>query len=175
MTYQRFEDLPVWQKAVELYELTEELLGDERFKASRGFCDQLDRAALSVSNNIAEGFERGTTNELLQFIYIARGSAGEVRSMLCLRERRAGKRNWPDNLKSQISNLKFTAESCSRQLRAWADSLQNSDIKGQRHLNDKSRPDDEQRKRVEEFDKELLRMLPPNHPLRRDAEERGQI
>ena len=44
----------------------------------------MDRAALSVSNNIAEGFERGTTNELLQFIYIARGSAGEVRSMLAL-------------------------------------------------------------------------------------------
>jgi four helix bundle protein len=50
--------------------------------------DQLERAALSVSNNIAEGFERGTTNELLAFIYIARGSAGEVRSMLCFIERR---------------------------------------------------------------------------------------
>ncbi len=61
MTYQRFEDLPVWQKAAELYEQTENLLEDERFRASRGFRDQLDRAALSVSNNIAEGFERGTT------------------------------------------------------------------------------------------------------------------
>ena len=83
MTYQRFEDLPVWQKAAELYELTEDLLDDEHFQASRGFRDQLDRAALSVSNNVAEGFERGTTNELLAFIYIARGSSGEVRSMLC--------------------------------------------------------------------------------------------
>jgi four helix bundle protein len=84
MTFQRFEDLPVWQKAAELYDLTEQLLEAEAFKASRGFRDQLDRAALSVSNNIAEGFERGTTSELLQFIYIARGSAGEVRSMLTL-------------------------------------------------------------------------------------------
>jgi len=41
-----------------------------------------------VSNNIAEGFERGTTHELLASIYIARGSAGEVRSMLCFLERR---------------------------------------------------------------------------------------
>ncbi|MEK7674310.1 MAG: four helix bundle protein [Verrucomicrobiota bacterium] len=104
MTYERFEDLPVWQKAAELYETTEDLLENEAFRASRGFRDQLDRAALSVSNNIAEGFERGTTNELLQFIYIARGSAGEVRSMLCLKERRARKAAWRADLKSQISN-----------------------------------------------------------------------
>jgi len=104
MTYQRFEDLPVWQKAADLYELTEDLLENESFQASRGFRDQIDRASLSVSNNIAEGFERGTTNELLAFLYIARGSAGEVRSMLVLRERKAVKRNWPADLKSQISD-----------------------------------------------------------------------
>jgi four helix bundle protein len=51
-----------------------------------GLRDQLERAALSVSNNIAEGFERGTTNELLAFLYIARGSAGEVRSMMRILE-----------------------------------------------------------------------------------------
>ena len=175
MTYQRFEDLPVWQKAAELYELTEALLEDERFQASRGFRDQIDRAALSVSNNIAEGFERGTTNELLAFLYIARGSAGEVRSMLVLKERGAAKRGWPADLKSQISNLKSLAENCSRQIRGWADSLQNSDIKGQRHLTDKTRQANEQRKRVVEFDKKLLRMLPANHPRRKDAEERGLI
>ena len=48
--------------------------------------------SLSVSNNIAEGFERGTTNELLQFIYIARGSAGEVRSMLRVKSRQETER-----------------------------------------------------------------------------------
>jgi len=175
MTYQRFEDLPVWQKAADLYELTEELLETETFKATRGFRDQLDRAALSVSNNIAEGFERGTTNELLAFIYIARGSAGEVRSMLCLKERRARKANWPADLKSQISNLKSVAESCSRQLRGWADSLQNSDIKGQRHLNRRTREQEEQTKKAKSLQKDLLRNLPPGHPLRRDAEERGLI
>ena len=175
MTYERFEDLPVWQKAAELYEQAEELLENEAFKVSRGFRDQLDRAALSVSNNIAEGFERGTTNELLAFIYIARGSAGEVRSMLCLKERRARKANWSADLKSEISNLKSLAENCSRQLRGWADSLQNSDIKGQRHLTDKSRAEDDQKKRAAAFQKELLRKLPSGHPLRKDAEERGLI
>src|SRR2546423_9230689 len=88
MTYERFEDVPVWQKAAQLYEAAEELLETHNFGGTRGFRDQLDRAALSVSNNIAEGFERGTTNELLAFIYIARGSAGELRSMLCLLRRR---------------------------------------------------------------------------------------
>src|SRR6266705_929611 len=175
MTYQSFEDLPVWQKSAELYELTEELLENEAFKATRGFRDQLDRAALSVSNNIAEGFERGTTNELLAFIYIARGSAGEVRSMLCLKERRARKTNWPANLKSEISNLKSIAESCSRQLRGWADSLQNSDIKGQRHLTDKSWREADQKKRAVTFDVTLLRHLPAWHPKRKEAEEKGLI
>jgi four helix bundle protein len=175
MTYERFEDLPVWLKAADLYEAAEDLLENESFRASRGFRDQLDRAALSVSNNVAEGFERGTTNELLQFIYIARGSAGEVRSMLCLKERRANKVNWPANLKSQISNLKSLAESCSRQLRGWADALQNSDIKGQRHLTDKSRQAEDQKKRAADCQKHLLRNLPPGHPLRKDAEERGLI
>jgi four helix bundle protein len=84
-------------------------------------------SSLSVSNNIAEGFERGTTNELLAFLYIFRHSAGEVRSMLCFMERRQAFVNF----KSQISHLKTIAESCSRQLRAWADHLQNSEIKGQ--------------------------------------------
>ena len=175
MTYQRFEDLPAWQKAAELYERTEALLENPAFQASRGFRDQLDRAALSVSNNIAEGFERGTTNELLAFLYIARGSAGEVRSMLVLCERRANKQAWPAGLKSQISDLKSTAENCSRQIRAWADSLQNSPIQGQRHLNEKVRREFEQKKTRAEFDKKLLRMLPPNNPRRKEAEERGLI
>ncbi|GDY22445.1 hypothetical protein LBMAG56_37920 [Verrucomicrobiota bacterium] len=175
MTYQRFEDLPVWQTAAELYELTEDLLDHDAFPATRGFRDQLDRAALSVSNNIAEGFERGTTNELLNFLYIARGSAGEVRSMLTLKARRAAKRPWPAALKEQISTLKSVAESCSRQLRAWADSLQNSDIKGQRHLNDRVRAEAAQKQKSAEFQKKLLRTLPPTHPRRREAEERGEI
>src|ERR1043166_1596709 len=175
MTYQRFEDLSVWQKAAALYEETEELLETENFKATRGFRDQLDRAALSVSNNIAEGFERGTTNELLAFVYIARGSAGEVRSMLCLKERRARKDRWPADLKSQIADLKSIAESCSRQLRGWADSLQNSDIKGQRHLNRRTREQEDQTRKAKAFQKDLLRKLPPSHPLRRDAEARGLV
>ena len=141
-TYQRFEDLPVWQEAIILAERCEDLIEAAKDRITWSKRDQLDRASLSVSNNIAEGFERGTTSELLAFLYIARGSAGEVRSMLCFFERRPKLRD----LKSQISDLKSIAESCSRQLRAWADSLQNSDIAGPRHLNDQTRANYQKRK-----------------------------
>lgn len=154
MKYERFEDLPVWQKAMELAEKVYDMTEGELFRKRYSLRDQLERAALSVSNNIAEGFERGTTNELLAFLYIARGSAGEVRSMLCFLERRKAFRDF----KSQISNLKSVAESCSRQLRGWADNLQNCDIKGQRHLNEKSRMKDKRRKEREAFFKELEEM-----------------
>jgi len=135
MKYERFEQLPVWQAAMDLAEKVYALTREKFFAQPGDLRDQIRRAALSVSNNIAEGFERGSTSELLAFLYIARGSVGEVRSMLLFCER------LPEaaNLKSQISDLKSLAESCSRQIRGWADSLQNSDIKGPRHLTDKSK------------------------------------
>jgi hypothetical protein len=83
---------------------------------------------------------------LITFLYIARGSAGEVRSMSLLLHRMPRF----SNLKSQISNLRFRADSISRQVRAWADSLQNSDIKGQRYLNEKTRRENERQKEREE-------------------------
>ncbi|RJR48863.1 MAG: four helix bundle protein [Desulfobacteraceae bacterium] len=163
MTYSRFEELPVWQEAISLAENTYDMTETKSWPGSWSLRDQLERAALSVSNNIAEGFERGTTNELLAFIYIARGSAGEVRSMLCLLERRPRFKD----LKSQISNLKSLAEMCSRQLRGWAEHLQNSEIKGQRHLNEKTRAGYQSKKEAKEFEKELWEKLPPDHPLRK--------
>lgn len=150
MTYKRFEEVPVWSAAIKLaediYAFTE--AADQHLRTKASLKSQIERAALSVSNNIAEGFERGTTNELLSFLYIARGSAGEVRSMLCLMERLPTFRNF----KSEISNLKSAAEGCSRQLRAWAEKLQNSEIRGPRHLNEKSKEAD--RLKVEQSEKE---------------------
>jgi len=120
--YSRFEDLPVWQAASELA-LRTFVLGEKApLRRHRSLRDQIERAALSVSNNIAEGFERGTTPELLTFLYIARGSVGEVRSMLGVMERMGVF----TDLKTEISNLKSLAETISRQLRGWAQDLQDS-------------------------------------------------
>jgi four helix bundle protein len=163
MTYSRFEELPVWQESMRLAEGVYDMTEGRNWNGSLSLRDQLERASLSVSNNIAEGFERGTTNELLAFLYIARGSAGEVRSMLCCLERKQGFAHF----KSQISNLKSISESCSRQLRAWADHLQNSDIKGQRHLNEKTRNRYDAERNADQFEYELRNSLPADHPLRK--------
>jgi four helix bundle protein len=160
MKYERFEDLPVWKDSIELAKRVYTLTKDKFFSQSGDLKNQLRRASLSVSNNIAEGFERGTTAELLAFLYISRGSCGETRSMLLFTERfKEG-----NHLKSEISNLKSLAESCSRQIRGWADSLQNSDIKGQRHLNNQTRTDFHANKRREAFEKQLQETLKKSHP-----------
>jgi len=154
MKYNRFEELPVWRAAMELADHVFHLVDDRSFNGRGDLRNQLQRAATSISNNIAEGFERGTTQELLTFLYIARGSAGEVRSMLILLERLP----YFQHLKSEISNLKSLAESISRQIRAWADSLQDSDIKGQRYLSERVRQEHEQKRRAAAFLAQLDRI-----------------
>ncbi len=81
MKIERFEDIIAWQLAKELtvsiYSLFEK-------SNDYGFRDQIQRASISIMNNIAEGFERKTNNEFKQFLYIAKGSCGEVRSMLII-------------------------------------------------------------------------------------------
>jgi four helix bundle protein len=151
MRYNRFEDLPVWNTAIELAVTVFALTSQAQFKSQRSLRDQIERAGVSVSNNIAEGFERGTNNELLMFLYIARGSAGEVRSMCCLLDR------LPIflGLTSDIRSVTSKAESCSKQLKAWAVSIQNSDYKGERHVTAKLKRSDQASREREEFLKEL--------------------
>ena len=151
MRYKRFEDLPVWNTAIDLAVSVFALTASPQFKSQHSLRDQLERAAVSVSNNIAEGFERGTNNELLMFLYIARGSAGEVRSMCSLLDRVPSFAG----LKSELNLLKAKGESCSKQLKAWAESLQNSDYKGERYVNEKLKRSDQAARDREEFLKEL--------------------
>ncbi len=81
-TINKFEDLIAWQKAhalaVQIYQLTVK----ELFSRDFGLKDQIQRAAVSVMSNIAEGFERYSRAEFRQFLSIARGSVAEVRSQL---------------------------------------------------------------------------------------------
>lgn len=77
----RFEELVVWKELKELVIMIYDILKDCR---DRDFKSQLNRAAISVMNNTAEGFERKSNKEFRQYLYISKGSAGEVRSMLIL-------------------------------------------------------------------------------------------
>ena len=76
-----FEDLRIWQEAVLICKEVYENLKECR---DYGFRDQIQRAAVSIPSNIAEGFERQTNKEFIQFLYIAKGSCGELRSHLYL-------------------------------------------------------------------------------------------
>jgi len=78
--YQRFEDLPVWKLAKELAVKIYQITKDEKFRRDFSLVDQIRRASISVSSNIAEGFERGSKKEFIKFLYIAKGSLGELRS-----------------------------------------------------------------------------------------------
>jgi len=135
MKYENFEDVPVWKDGIRLTVNVFAVTEHPAFRGRGDLANQIQRAALSVPNNIAEGFERGTTPELLQFLYYAKGSAGEVRSICHVLERMQPF----EHLKSEISDLKSLSRSISRQLGGWAFSLQESDIKGSRHLTRQSK------------------------------------
>ncbi|MBM4121892.1 MAG: four helix bundle protein [Nitrospira sp.] len=79
---QAFEDIKAWQLARGLVLTVYALTNDARFRKDPALRDQLRRAAVSSMSNIAEGFERGSRREFVRFLYMARGSAGEVRSHL---------------------------------------------------------------------------------------------
>jgi len=84
MKYKRFEDLPVWQKAknlaIQIYKTTQQ----GKFSRDYSFAGQIRRSSISIPCNIAEGFERGSRKEFIQFLYIAKASAGELRSQLLI-------------------------------------------------------------------------------------------
>jgi four helix bundle protein len=77
-----FEDLIIWQKAVELAKEVYLITEREKLRTDFGLRSQMRNAAVSISSNIAEGFERRTRKEYLNFLNIAKASAGELRSQL---------------------------------------------------------------------------------------------
>jgi len=77
-----FEEIDVWKKARELVNFIYNVTKNKEFSKDFGLTDQIRRAAVSVMSNISEGFERGSNTEFIQFLYIAKGSAGEVRTQL---------------------------------------------------------------------------------------------
>ena len=84
MSIKRYEDLIVWQKAmdlvVEIYKIAKLLPKEEQYALS----DQMKRSAVSIPSNIAEGQERNTTKDFIRFLYIAKGSKGELETQLSI-------------------------------------------------------------------------------------------
>ena len=180
MRYSNFEDLPVWKAAIEFARKLFEFSDQADFRGFGDTKNQLERATVSISNNIAEGFERGSNTELIQFLYIAKGSAGECRSMLRLCE------SAPrfSNFKFEISNLISRVKNVSRQLNGWLESLKNSKIKGNKFLTQKERDKIAEDKKFAEFDRqmeefrrqrdEMLVRQAQESAARRAAEEDGE-
>jgi four helix bundle protein len=116
--HRRFEDLPVWQDARRLVKDVYAATAKPPFCHDRGFCDQIQRAAVSVPSNIAEGHERGTTQDLILFLFYSKGSAGEVRSQLYNAEDVG---HLPP---AHAAQLREQALGVSRQLSNWIQSMQ---------------------------------------------------
>lgn len=166
--YKSFEDLPVWQEAARLYNLVFDLLEAHGSLLPPGYRNQVDRAALSVSNNIAEGFDRVTTSELITFLGYARGSASEVKSMCAVIKRRPSIKPALPLLESIYS----VADSCIKQLSGWISSTEESPVQGKRHLNGSQKREREAQRQTTEFRQKLLLSYKPTHPLYNTSEAR---
>lgn len=83
MVIKKFEDIIAWKKSIDLGISIYNLFGKSK---DYGFKDQICRATVSISNNIAEGFDRGSNKEFKRFLYYSLGSSSEVKSMLYLAE-----------------------------------------------------------------------------------------
>mgnify|MGYP001563645480 FL=1 len=82
MKITKFEDLEIWKLSLKITKDIYDLTAKKEFSRDFGLKDQIQRAIVSVSSNIVEGFEKNNNNELIRFLRIAKGSAGETRNQL---------------------------------------------------------------------------------------------
>ena len=134
--HKKFEEIPVWIKSRELCKEVYSLTKQKPFCFDKGLTDQITRAAVSVLSNIAEGVERGSTAELINFLFIAKGSVGEVRAQLYVAE----DQDYIPFTKAQL--LRNQAEVVSKQLSGWIQTMQSLDFnKGSRFHKEESKSD----------------------------------
>ncbi|MFA6161787.1 MAG: four helix bundle protein [Patescibacteria group bacterium] len=147
----QFEDILAWQKS--------RILVREVYKAlkpcnDRGFTDQIQRASVSVLSNIAEGFESGTKPEFINYLYIAKGSAGEVRAQLYVALD-------VGYIKPEIFKLLNTlVVECSRLIASFIKGLKTSEFGGQQFKKEKTKSEKDR----EEFEGYLQEQNRINHP-----------
>lgn len=121
-----FEELPVWQRARELVISVYGLTRNEAFSRDFSLVDQIRRASASVMSNIAEGFERGSNAEFIQFLYISKGSAGEVRTQLYIA------RDQGYISEGEFRSAAALSRDVSGQISGFIDYLKGSRLKGEK-------------------------------------------
>ena len=124
MSFKRFEEIPVWQKARQFCKDIFQLTLKEGFRTSYKLRDQILASSGSIMDNIAEGYERDGNKELCQFLFIAKGSCGEARSQLY----RAFDYGFIS--KEELESHFLKAVEISKELKAFILYIKNSDIKG---------------------------------------------
>jgi four helix bundle protein len=126
-TFQSFEEIEAWQKARELTRRVYTATNQGGFSKDFGLRDQIRRASVSIMSNIAEGCERSGTGEFVQFLAIAKGSAGEVRAQLYV----AFDQGYLEQ--DVFAELLGTAAQISRMLSGLMTYLRKSDLAGTKY------------------------------------------
>ncbi len=132
-TVRQFEDLICWQKTRLLTKFIYDISRYRNFEMDRGLQDQIRRAAVSVMSNIAEGFDRGTRQELINYFYIAKGSCGEVKSQLYIAH---------DSGYIDISKFRYgiqLCDECSRLIQSFIMKVKQGSESGLQYKREKSK------------------------------------
>ena len=119
--YQKFDEVPVWQEASRLYQKVLDMTEESNLPLSATFRNQLERATLSISGSVAEGFDCSTGEDMLTFLLMARGAAAEVQSMVTIVKDRPK----VARLREPLEQIRATAEACARQLNNWRYAIEN--------------------------------------------------
>lgn len=140
-TITKFEEIISWQEARELNKTIGKLIDEKRFAHNFRLINQIEGSAGSIMDNIAEGFERSGNKEFIQFLYISKGSCGELRSQLY----RALDRNYITQ--TEFDNISLHAMKISSLIQKFINYLEGSLLKGNKYKNrendnsKKSKPD----------------------------------
>jgi four helix bundle protein len=126
-TIKRFEEIISWNEARELNKKMGALIDEGKMKYNFRLINQIEGAAGSIMDNIAEGFERGGNKEFIQFLYIAKGSCGELRSQLY----RAMDRKYIDD--GEFNMFSIHAMKISMLIQRLINYLENTEFKGMKY------------------------------------------
>ena len=126
-TIKTFEDIEVWKLARELNKVVYSFVRKAEFSKDLRFVSQITAAAGSLMDNIAEGFEREGNKEFIQFLFVSKGSCGEVQSQLY----RAFDCGYITQ--EELENAMLTAKTISTKIKNFITYLHKSDIKGNKY------------------------------------------